>query len=398
MVNTVLAPVQERGQVNLEKLGLPSRRQEAWRLTDLKRLEAMASLPPAEGVVEQSWPLVAQGVTRLVIGTEADPLENIQLPEGVSRLSDSELEQALGHTLDRCGCAAVWPVELNHAHSRHVVALRVRGSVAPLEIVLAAGNGLVSTRVLLLLEEKAELDLLQVIPAERDHAAPSLAHSHVIEVHLGQEARLRHGLLASASGDSSLLAHLAVEQEPRSTYDFVSVCRGWRFGRLEPRVLQVDGQASTRLNGLAMTGGDEQFATHSGVCFQGPEGTLDQLQKAVAADRSHSIFNGAIQVPRAAQRTDASQLSRNLLLSSRARVDAKPELEIVADDVRCAHGATVSQLQQDQLFYLRSRGVAADEAAALLLKGYCCDVVDRLPAAAAPWLTPSVVNHPARPL
>ena len=87
MVKSVLAPVQERGQVNLEKLGLPSRRQEAWRLTDLKRLEAMASLPPAEGVVEQSWPLVAQGVTRLVIGTEADPLENIQLPEGVSRLA-----------------------------------------------------------------------------------------------------------------------------------------------------------------------------------------------------------------------------------------------------------------------------------------------------------------------
>jgi len=398
MVKSVLAPVQERGQVNLEKLGLPSRREEAWRLADLKRLEAMASLPPAEGVVEQSWPAVAQAVTRLVIGTEADPLETVQLPEGVSRLSDSEVEQALGHTLDRCGCAETWPVELNHAHSRHVVALRVRGSVAPLEIVLAAGSGLVSTRVLLLLEEKAELDLLQVIPAERDHAAPPLAHSHVIEVHLGQEARLRHGLLASASGDSSLLAHLAVEQEPRSSYDFVSVCRGWRFGRLEPRVLQVDGQATTRLNGLAMTGGDEQFATHTGVCFQGPEGALDQLQKAVAADRSHSIFNGAIQVPRAAQRTDASQLSRNLLLSSRARVDAKPELEIVADDVRCAHGATVSQLQQDQLFYLRSRGVAADEAAALLLKGYCCEVVDRLPAAAAPWLTSSAVSDPARPL
>lgn len=398
MVKSVLAPVQERGQVNLEKLGLPSRRQEAWRLADLKRLEAMASLPPAQGVVEQSWPSVAQAVTRLVIGTEADPLETVQLPEGVSRLSDSELEQALGHTLDRCGCAETWPVELNHAHSRHVVALRVRGSVAPLEIVLAAGSGLVSTRVLLLLEEKAELDLLQVIPAERDHAAPPLAHSHVIEVHLGQEARLRHGLLASANGDASLLAHLAVEQEPRSSYDFVSVCRGWRFGRLEPMVLQVDGQATTRLNGLAMTGGDEQFATHTGVCFQGPEGVLDQLQKAVAADRSHSIFNGAIQVPRAAQRTDASQLSRNLLLSSRARVDAKPELEIVADDVRCAHGATVSQLQQDQLFYLRSRGVAADEAAALLLKGYCCEVVDRLPAAAASWLTSSAVNDPARPL
>ncbi|CAK24574.1 SufD family Fe-S cluster assembly protein [Synechococcus sp. CS-197] len=398
MVNTVLTPVQKRGQANLERLGLPTRRQEAWRLTDLKRLEAMASLPSVEGSAQHAWPSIHQGVTRFVIGTGVDPLEGVQLPEGVSPLSEAELEQALGHTLDRCGCAETWPVELNHARSQRVLALRVRGSVAPLEIVLAAGGGLVATRVLLLLEEKAELDLFQVIPAERESAAAPLAHSHVIEVHLGQEARLRHGVLASASDDSSLLAHLAVEQEPRSSYDFVSVCRGWRFGRLEPRVLQVDGQATTRLTGLAMTGTDEQFATHTSVCFEGPEGSLDQLQKAVAADRSHSIFNGAIQVPRAAQRTDASQLSRNLLLSNRARVDAKPELEIVADDVRCAHGATVSQLQQDQLFYLRSRGVAADEAAALLLKGYCCDVVDRLPSMAPSWLASAAINDPARPL
>ena len=84
-------------------------------------------------------------------------------------------------------------------------------------------------------------------------------------------------------------------------------------------------------------------------------------------------------MPRPAQRTNASQLSRNLLLSGRARVDAKPELEIVADDVRCTHGATVSQLQEDQLFYLRSRGITQSSAAALLLRGYCKEVLDRLP-------------------
>ena len=171
MVNTVLTPVQKRGQANLERLGLPTRRQEAWRLTDLKRLEAMASLPSVGGSAQHAWPSIPQGVTRFVIGTGVDPLEGVQLPEGVSPLSEAELEQALGHTLDRCGCAETWPVELNHARSQRVLALRVRGSVAPLEIVLAAGVGLVATRVLLLLEEKAELDLFQVIPAERESAA-----------------------------------------------------------------------------------------------------------------------------------------------------------------------------------------------------------------------------------
>jgi Fe-S cluster assembly protein SufD len=105
----------------------------------------------------------------------------------------------------------------------------------------------------------------------------------------------------------------------------------------------------------------------------------------LAAGRSHTIFNGAINVPRKAQRTNAAQLSRNLLLSDRARVDTKPELEIVADDVRCAHGATVSQLQEDELFYLRSRGIGASDAAALLLRGACQEVVDLLPTHASAW-------------
>ena len=126
--------------------------------------------------------------------------------------------------------------------------------------------------------------------------------------------------------------------------------------------------------------------THSLVRFDGPDGQLDQLHKTVAAGAGRSVFNGAVQVPRAAQRTDASQLSRSLLLSDRARVDTKPELEIVADDVKCAHGATVSRLQQDELFYLQSRGIAADQAARLLLAGYCQDVLRELPAAAAGWL------------
>ena len=139
------------------------------------------------------------------------------------------------------------------------------------------------------------------------------------------------------------------------------------------------------MKGLVLTDQDQQFATHSAIRFEGEEGTLDQLQKAVAAGRSHCIFNGAVQVPRAAQRTDAAQLSRNLLLSDRARIDTKPELEIVADDVRCAHGATVTQLQEDELFYLRSRGIAADTAATLLLRGYCQEVVDLLPPSARRW-------------
>ena len=380
MGSSVLAPVQERGRAALEHLGLPNRRDEPWRLTDLKRLEAVSALPASASPLPTPLPPCLEGVTRLVLNGSDDPLAGQHLPDGITVLNAEELGQALGHTLDRCGCAQVWPVEFNHAKAQQILALRVRGRVSPLELVLAAGDGLIATRVLLVLEEKAELELMQVLVAEG-----ASAHSHVLEVHLGQESQLRHGVLATADGASSLMAHLAVEQEPRSSYVFTSVVQGWRFRRVEPRVVQVDGQATTVLKGLAVTVGEQQLATHTAVRFDGPEGELDQLQKCLAGGRSHAIFNGAISVPRDAQRTNAAQLSRNLLLSDRARVDTKPELEIVADDVRCAHGATVSQLQDDELFYLQSRGIAAADAAALLLRGACQEVIEQLPGAAQAW-------------
>ena len=382
-----LEPVQRRGRLALTEQGFPSRRQESWRLTDLKRLEALFQLSLANDSshvsIPDSWPTVPEQALRLVVNNTNDPLAGFDLPEGISILEGVELEQALGHTLSRCQCASEWPVELNHGVNQQILALRIRGKVPPIELVTFATDAMfMPTRVLLLVEEKAELEVLQVVIA-KGHAA----HSHLLEIHLGQESKVQHGLLALGEGKESLLANMAIEQEVRSHYSMVAVSHGWSFGRLEPNVVQVGGQASSSIHGLSVTAADQQFAVHSTMRFEGPEGTLDQVQKTVAADRSHSIFNGAIQVPRQAQRTNASQLSRCLLLSGRARVDAKPELQIVADDVRCTHGATVSQLQEDQLFYLRSRGITESSAASLLLRGYCKEVLDLLPLdAASRWL------------
>jgi Fe-S cluster assembly protein SufD len=161
-------------------------------------------------------------------------------------------------------------------------------------------------------------------------------------------------------------------------------------------ILQSEGQATTHLRGLHWVRERQIADTHSRVRFAGPEGKLDQVHKVVAEGEGHSVFNGCIQVPRMAQRTDASQLSRSLLLSERARVDTKPELEIVADDVRCRHGATISRLQQNELFYLQSRGINAPQAAKLLLRSFCQEVVAQLPQAAQVWnpLAPMLTEGP----
>lgn len=380
----VLAPVQQRGRQALAERPLPGRRDEAWRFTPLERLTALdparltlGAEPPA------ALPTAAAGTLRLVLDGRTDPLAGVTLPPGLSPLSEAELQQRLGQALEANGCREAWPVLLNKASASQVLALRVQGPVdVALELVCDAGASacLVPVRVLLVLDEGASLSLLQV-----HRSGGANLTSVVVEAQLGRGARLEHGLFAAGHAEAALLAHLAVCQEPGSELSLTSASAGWGLLRCEPRLQQVDGQAQTNLRALQLVRGQELADTHSQVAFEGPEGRLDQLHKVVADDAARSVFNGAVRVPRAAQRTDASQLSRSLLLSERARVDTKPELEIVADDVRCAHGATVSQLQQDELFYLQSRGIGSAQAASLLLRGYCEEILRSLPAAAAVW-------------
>ena len=374
-----LALVQQRGREALRQQPIPSSRNEDWRFTDLALLQTLPLT--AAAAASAALPEVASGALRLNWNGSADPLVDLALPAGVQRLSADEIAQGLGHTLSAAGCEQHWPVELNHAAAERVLALRITSrSQVSLELVSAAGAGLQALRLLLLLEEKAELDLSQWIEAQG-----SGLHSLVIEAHLARGARLSHGLVALGQSDAALLAHVALEQEPDSDAQLSSVSSGWGLARLEPRAVQVDGSAHTTLRGLQLVDGQRIADTHSFVEFKGPEGQLDQLHKAVAAGQGRSVFNGAVRVPRAAQRTNAAQLSRNLLLSDRARIDTKPELEIVADDVKCAHGATVSSLQTDELFYLQSRGIGADQAAGLLQRAFCEEVLRELPAAARHW-------------
>ena len=110
-----------------------------------------------------------------------------------------------------------------------------------------------------------------------------------------------------------------------------------------------------------------------------PYGTTDQLHKCIIDDAAHGVFSGKVFVPKAAQLTNASQLNRNLLLSPKARVDTKPELQITADNVKCSHGATVSQLEADEVFYLRSRGLNEYDARHLLMDAFAAEILERIP-------------------
>ena len=345
---------------------LPNRRQEDWRFTD---------------------PAALTGIDPQLIGL-ADPLAAQELPDGLECLSPAAASPWLGQALAATTSLEHWPVLLNAgasagaaaAQPTSLLALRVSGAAGRLQLPLDAGDqpGLARFRLLLVVEAGAQLELL-LQPSSGGVNAISL----VSEVILEPGAELTLGSLAIGAAGSCLLQHTAVVQAPGSRFEHITVSAGWALARQEPRILQRQGGACTRLRALQVCCDRQLADTHSWVCFDGPDGELDQLHKAVADDQGRSVFNGAVRVPRAAQGTRAAQLSRSLLLSDRARIDTKPELEILADDVKCAHGATVSRLQAEELFYLQSRGIAADQAAQLLQRAFCAEVLRDLPAGAA---------------
>ena len=212
-----LAPVQERGRQALRQSSIPSARHEDWRFTDLSLLQALPLAPAAPAI--PGLPAPAADTLRLVWSGGSDPLAGQTLPAGLQQLSPGEIAQGLGHTLAAAGCQEHWPVELNHAAAERVLALRVTSrSQLSLELVSAAAEGLQALRLLLLLEEKAELDLSQWIEAQA-----SGLHSLVIEAHLARGARLSHGLVALGQADAALMAHVAIEQEPESRAQLSSV-------------------------------------------------------------------------------------------------------------------------------------------------------------------------------
>ena len=142
-------------------------------------------------------------------------------------------------------------------------------------------------------------------------------------------------------------------------------------------MLDAEGSECT-LNGLFMVDGRQHVDFHTTVDHAKPHGTSQEYFKGILDGRSRGVFNGRVHVHPGAQKTDATQSNKNLLLSRDAEVDTKPELEIYADDVKCSHGATVGQLDPDMLFYLRARGIDRATARGLLTFGFAQDIIDRM--------------------
>lgn len=233
-------------------------------------------------------------------------------------------------------------------------------------------------RVLVVAEENAEATLIESYVRL---SGSGYFTNALTEVVLGDNAGLNHYKVQLESPTAFHIATLQVQQGKNSRLVSHSLSFGGSLVRNDINAV-LDGEgARCTLNGLYMTADRQHVDYHTRIDHLKPFGTSREFYKGILSGRSRGVFNGRVHVYPGAQKTDAQQSNDNLLLSRDAEVDTKPQLEIYANDVKCAHGATVGQLDEDMIFYLRARGIEAQTARGLLTYGFAQDVVDRIPIA-----------------
>lgn len=200
----------------------------------------------------------------------------------------------------------------------------------------------------------------------------------VTEVFAAPGAVIDHYRLQEESERAFHIGTTEVHQERGSNYTSYAISLGADIARHDLNVALTDEHIETTIDGLYVVTGKQHADSHTVIDHQKPHCNSHQLYKGILDDRGRGVFNGKVFVREGALLTDARQLNKNLLLSAEAHVDTKPELEIFADDVKCSHGATVGQLEDEELFYLAARGISKDRARALLTFGFAEDVISKI--------------------
>ena len=231
-------------------------------------------------------------------------------------------------------------------------------------------------RVLVVAEAGSDCTLIEDFVSLHEGAYLTNA---VAEIAVAANARVRHVRLQREGKAAFHIGACSVRLERDSRYQSVAVALGARISRHNLTVTQAGEGAECQVDGLALIDGRQLADTHSFLDHTRPDGRSRQMHKCIVGGAAHAVFNGRIVVRPGAQRTASAQQSRNLLLTDKAHVDTKPQLEIFADDVKCAHGAAIGQLDPEHVFYLKSRGLSEATARDLLTFAFATEIVERIP-------------------
>jgi Fe-S cluster assembly protein SufD len=381
----------------LERVGaltLPSTNDEAWRFTSLAAFARQTFHPLKTPTPVQPEDIahlhISEATTRLVFvdGVHAPQLSSltpdVDLAVGtLATLLATQTAALQAHLGQLAGSNNALFAALNTAFLQDAAVLMVPRDTtlsAPVHLLFISTQLDVASHPRLLLVAGAGSKATVIEDYVTLHEDTYFTNA-VAEVAVGANAQLNHVRLQRESTQAFHMASCAVSLAAASRYHSVSVALGGQTSRLDLHVTQTAEGSECVLDGLALIGGEQTADTHTFIDHAQPHGTSRQLHKCIVGGSAHAVFNGQVMVRPGAQKTDSAQSSRNLLLSRKAVVDTQPQLEIFADDVKCTHGATVGQLDSDEVFYLQSRGLSEQVARNLLTYAFGAEVINRIPVA-----------------
>lgn len=236
-------------------------------------------------------------------------------------------------------------------------------------------NTFYNVRNLLIAEQGSKVEIIE---SHHNFDASFVLTNSVTEIFVDSNAKADWHKLQNDSATSYLIDHIFAKQERDSLATVNTFSFGGKLVRNNLDFIQNGENINSFMNGVTIIGGEQLVDHHTAVHHNQPNCESYQNYKGIFKDKAHGVFNGKVFVDKIAQKTNAYQQNNNVLLSEGATIDTKPQLEIFADDVKCSHGCTVGQLNEDALFYLRARGISKNEAQALLLYAFANDAMENI--------------------
>lgn len=381
------ATLRAEGVDTFNRLGWPTRRLEAWRYTNLNALQKKSFVWGGDTTSAAPDTDLLKDLNARVVTMTNGVLDSVprNLPKGVTVCSLADgahlVSQVLGElTHDEDAFTA-----LNGAFLGAGLVVHIAQGVEvqePIHVIWQSDGDtddrVTHPRLVVAMEACSKLNLIESYIATGD--APYL-NNVVSEISVGPGAHLEHAKLQLESTTASHLAQAYVEQGRDSSYTAHLFHFGANIGRASIHVRLLEPGANCYLGGLYMVGGKQHADVHTRVEHVAPHCESHEVYRGILDGSATSVFNGYVLVRKEAQKTNSSQQNRNLLLSKNATANTRPQLEIYADDVKCAHGATVGQLDADQLFYMQARGISLDQARTELTFGFAADSLEKVSSA-----------------
>ena len=406
-----LRKLREDAFARFAEVGFPTTRDEDWRFTNVTPIargqfrlpgNALVQLPPAE---LKSWNIEGSAVRLVFVnGRYAPELSRIDaLPKGVAVSSlreqiegnSDQISKQLGHYADTQRDAFV---ALNTAFVEDGAYVHVKRGVvaeAPIHLLFVSSSdhtALMShPRNLIVFEDQSQGTVVEEYVSLGDGVMFS---NSVTELVAGDDAHVSHYMIEREHKEAFNVSTLRIQQGRTANVASHSFLLGGGLVRNNVHPVLAGEGGECLINGLFVGSGKQHLDNYMHVEHASPHCASRQFYNGILDDKAHGVFHGRIVVHKDAQKTDAKQTNRNLLLSDDAQIDTKPQLEIYADDVKCTHGATIGQIDENALFYLRSRGLSEAEARQLLLLAFASECVDRMrPGAARVYVEQLIQAH-----